>query len=66
MHDVLRRDDPVVAGSPVRRRLEALPSIGKIRASQILSEFGISETRRIQGLGTRQRERLLAHFPAEA
>ncbi|WP_405689473.1 integration host factor, actinobacterial type [Streptomyces sp. NBC_01185] len=66
LQEVLRRDDPVVARTPVRRLLEALPGIGKIRAGQILNEFGISETRRVQGLGTRQRERLLALFPADA
>ncbi|MFC9943843.1 integration host factor, actinobacterial type [Streptomyces pratensis] len=65
LQDVFRRDDPVVARTPVRRLLEALPRIGKIRAGQILDEFGISETRRVQGLGIRQRERLLALFPSE-
>ncbi|GHB25888.1 MULTISPECIES: integration host factor, actinobacterial type [Streptomyces] len=65
LRDVLGREDPVVARIRVRRLLEALPRIGKIRAGQILREFGISETRRVQGLGTRQRERLLALFPAQ-
>ncbi|CAM5658638.1 integration host factor, actinobacterial type [Streptomyces atroolivaceus] len=65
LHDVLRRDDAVVARTPVRRVLEALPRIGKVRAGQILDELGISETRRVQGLGVRQRERLLHLFPSQ-
>ncbi|MFD9502363.1 integration host factor, actinobacterial type [Streptomyces sp. NPDC060035] len=65
LQDVLGRDDPVVARIPVRRLLESLPRIGKIRAGQIVKEFGISETRRVHGLGTRQKERLLALFPPQ-
>lgn len=39
--------------------IESLPGLGKIKARKILDEAGISETRRIQGLGVKQREQLL-------
>ncbi|MFF4244621.1 integration host factor, actinobacterial type [Streptomyces sp. NPDC001822] len=65
LQDVFRRDDPVVARTSVRRLLESLPRIGKIRAGQILREYGISETRRVRGLGEHQKNRLLTLFPAQ-
>jgi ribosomal protein S13 len=39
--------------------LESLPGIGKVRARTMLDELGISPSRRIKGLGVRQREGLL-------
>ncbi|MET9077863.1 integration host factor, actinobacterial type [Streptomyces sp. NPDC004232] len=63
---VLERDDAVIGKTYVRRVLEALPGIGKIRAGQLLTDLGISERRRVQGLGHRQRERLLELFPPAA
>ncbi len=38
--------------------LEALPGVGKVRAKKLMDNIGISETRRIQGLGKRQKELL--------
>lgn len=57
--DVLEREDTVVGKTSVRRLLEALPGIGKVRAEKLMAEVGISDSRRVQGLGPRQRERLL-------
>jgi len=34
--------------------LEAMPGVGKVRARQIMAEIGISETRRVRGLGAQQ------------
>ena len=31
--------------------LEALPGVGKVRAAQIMEKIGISESRRVRGLG---------------
>ncbi|MFD4242115.1 integration host factor, actinobacterial type [Streptomyces sp. NPDC058525] len=62
---LLEREDAVVGKVRVRRVLESLPGIGSIRAGQLLADLGISETRRIQGLGTNQRKRLLALFPRQ-
>lgn len=38
--------------------LESLPGLGKVKARRIMEEIGISETRRVQGLGAKQREAL--------
>ncbi|MCM2410783.1 integration host factor, actinobacterial type [Streptomyces sp. RKAG290] len=60
--DLLARDDDVVGKLRMRRILESLPGIGTVRASQLLADLGVSESRRVQGLGTHQRARLLALF----
>ena len=39
--------------------LESLPGLGKVKARRLMEEVGISETRRIQGLGLKQKESLL-------
>lgn len=46
--------------------LEALPNHGKIRAEKLMKELGIASSRRIQGLGPRQREALLGRFEGRA
>lgn len=38
--------------------LESLPGLGKVKARRVMEEIGISETRRVQGLGAKQREAL--------
>ncbi|HUS62634.1 MAG TPA: hypothetical protein VMY34_10590 [Acidimicrobiales bacterium] len=38
--------------------LESLPGVGKVKARRLMEEIGISETRRIQGLGDKQRRGL--------
>jgi signal recognition particle GTPase len=38
--------------------LESLPGLGKVKARRLMDEVGISETRRIQGLGSNQRTAL--------
>ncbi|TLM93660.1 MAG: helix-hairpin-helix domain-containing protein [Actinobacteria bacterium] len=51
--------DNVVARMKVSTLLESLPGYGKAKAHKIMEELGISESRRVQGLGARQREQLL-------
>lgn len=51
--------DPVVARMKVSTLLESLPGFGKAKAAKIMSELDISESRRVQGLGARQRELLM-------
>jgi hypothetical protein len=51
--------DPVVARMRVATLLESLPGFGKAKAAKIMSELEISESRRVQGLGARQREQLM-------
>jgi ribosomal protein S13 len=38
--------------------LESLPGLGKVKARRLMSEVGISEARRLQGLGDNQRKKL--------
>jgi hypothetical protein len=52
-------EDEVVAKMKVVAVLESLPGLGKVKARRLMEEIGISETRRIQGLGEQQRKRLL-------
>ncbi|MFE2993306.1 integration host factor, actinobacterial type [Streptomyces sp. NPDC059262] len=66
LQEVLDRDDPVVGRMLVKRLLEGLPNTGKIRAAQLLADLDISERRRVQGLGSRQKARLLELFPPQA
>ncbi|MGE5552689.1 MAG: integration host factor, actinobacterial type [Betaproteobacteria bacterium] len=59
--EVLRRDnDEVVARMRVAYLLESLPKIGRVTTRKIMEEIGIDESRRVQGLGQRQRGALLA------
>jgi hypothetical protein len=51
--------DDVVAKMKVVSVLESLPGLGKVKARRLMEEIGISETRRIQGLGEQQRRKLL-------
>ena len=39
--------------------LESLPGLGKVKARRLMDTVGISEGRRLQGLGAKQRETLL-------
>lgn len=39
--------------------LESLPGLGKVKARRLMDELGISETRRLQGLGDNQYKKLL-------
>jgi hypothetical protein len=57
------KSDEVVGKLKVLALLESLPGIGKVKARRVMSDIGISETRRVQGLGEQQRKALLAAFP---
>ena len=54
-----KSDDPVVARMKVSALLESLPGFGKAKAAKVMEDLGISESRRVQGLGARQREQLM-------
>lgn len=63
LKDVLaKQDDDIVGKMKVSAVLEALPKVGKVRARKIMEEHEISASRRIRGLGAKQREALLAEF----
>ena len=53
----------VVAKMKVLAVLESLPGVGKVKARRMMDEIGISETRRVRGLGDQQRTKLLDAFP---
>ena len=52
----------VVAKMKVLAVLESLPGVGKVRARRTMEAIGISETRRLRGLGEQQRRALLETF----
>lgn len=62
LEDVLDMDGEVVNRMRVSYLLESLPRIGKITAKEIMDEIGIDASRRIQGLGTRQKRMLVEKF----
>jgi hypothetical protein len=55
--------DETVGKMKVLAVLEALPGVGKVKARRTMEEIGISETRRIRGLGEQQKKSLLEAFP---
>lgn len=54
--------DDVVGKLKVLALLESLPGVGKVKARRKMDEIGISDTRRVRGLGEQQRKALLAEF----
>ena len=42
--------------------LASLPKVGKVKAKEIMDELEIAQTRRLRGLGDRQRRALLERF----
>ncbi len=60
--DIVEGNDPVIQRMKVSYLLKSLPRVGKVKADKIMEEVGIDESRRVQGLGKRQKEALLARF----
>lgn len=58
-----KEDDEIMGKMRVAYLLASLPRVGKTTAKKVMEEIGIDESRRVQGLGTRQKEALLARFP---
>jgi len=54
--------DHIVAGTKVYPLLASMPRMGKIKAKRLMEDLSISENRKIQGLGSRQRSDLLQTF----
>ena len=57
--EILEKENPVIGRMRVSYLLRSLPRIGKVKAEKIMEEVGIDESRRVQGLGKRQKEALL-------
>lgn len=61
--DLLDRvGDDTVGKMKVSSVLESLPGVGKVKARRAMEAIGISENRRLRGLGTRQSGQLLDTF----
>ena len=59
LESVLDSDDPIASRMKVSTLIESLPGYGKAKAAKIMDELGISASRRVKGLGARQREQLV-------
>ena len=62
LESVLNSDDPIASRMKVSTLIETLPGYGKAKAERIMKELQIAESRRIRGIGERQREALLARL----
>lgn len=54
--------DETIGKLKVVSLLESLPGVGKVKARAIMAEIGISETRRVRGLGPHQVKALVDRF----
>lgn len=59
---VLAKSDEAIAKMRILELVESVNGVGKIRAKSILERLDISLTRRLQGLGARQRKDLVKEF----
>jgi hypothetical protein len=57
--------DDIIGKMKVSALLESLPGVGKVRAKQIMERLGIAESRRVRGLGAKQRSALEQEFSAD-
>ncbi len=63
LRDVLaKQGDEVIGKMKVSSVLESLPGVGKVRARRIMERLDISATRRVRGLGAKQKDALLSEF----
>lgn len=64
LRDLLARgsSDDIVGKMKVSNALESLPGVGKVRARKIMERLDISSSRRVRGLGAKQKEALLTEF----
>jgi len=60
LKDILDRSgDNTFGKMKVSTVLESLPGVGKVKARKLMEELDISATRRIRGLGSKQKSALL-------
>ena len=64
LSEVIRQgqQDEVIGKLKVLALLESLPGVGKVKARAIIADIGISETRRVRGLGPHQVKALIERF----
>jgi len=51
--------DEAAGGIKVSQVLTSLPGLGKVKAHRLMEKLGIAESRRLRGLGAKQREALI-------
>jgi hypothetical protein len=56
------KNNDVIGKMKVSALLESMPGVGRVRARKIMDEVGISETRRVRGLGNNQIAALIERF----
>ncbi|GAA2712329.1 MULTISPECIES: integration host factor [Streptomyces] len=68
LHEVIEQGqkNEVIGKMKVSALLESLPGVGKVRAKQIMERLGISESRRVRGLGSNQIASLEREFGSKA
>lgn len=68
LHEVIKQgqENAVIGKMKVSALLESLPGVGKVRAKQIMERLGISESRRVRGLGSNQIASLEREFGSPA
>ena len=54
--------DEILGKMKVAAMLEALPGVGKVRAQKVMEELNISPSRRLRGLGDKQKQSLKERF----
>jgi S13-like H2TH domain len=57
--------DEIIGKMKVSAVLESLPGVGRVRAQRIMERLEISPSRRLRGLGAKQRAALVAEFSAD-
>ena len=56
--DILAKTDDTVGKMKVSNVLESLPGVGKVRARKLMEKLDISASRRVRGLGAKQKDAL--------
>lgn len=56
--------DEVIGKLRVAEVLESMPGVGKVKAAELMRRLGIAPSRRLRGLGSKQRTALEREFPA--
>ena len=54
--------DDAIGRMKVVALLQSMPGVGKVRATQIMSEIGIADSRRVRGLGVQQIRAIANYF----
>ena len=56
------KSNDVIGKMRVTALLESMPGVGRVKARALMEDIGISESRRVRGLGQNQVAALLARF----